>query len=211
MRDTITSWIFDLDNTLYDPRLGLLDQISARMHGFVMRELAMTRREAKVYCEESWRNHGITMRALVRDYGIDPADFLAETHDIDYEHVVPCFDLKAAIANLDGQKIIHTNGARSHAMEVLDRLHLTNEFDAVWAIEDVDYAPKPHAEAHDRVISEHEIDPKSAMMFEDTPHNLEVPKARGMTTALVSAGPRPLDALHIDHVTYDLKGFLNAL
>ena len=211
MRNSIRTWIFDLDNTLYDPRLGLLDQISARMHGFVMRELAMTHREARIYCEESWRNHGITMRALVQDYGVDPEDFLAETHDIDYDHVDPCFDLKAAIANLEGEKIIHTNGARSHALEVLERLHLANEFDAVWAIEDLDYAPKPQAEAHDRVIEAHDIDPATAVMFEDTAHNLEVPKARGMTTTLVTPGPRPQNALHIDHITYDLKGFLNSL
>lgn len=211
MRDTIRTWIFDLDNTLYDPKIGLLDQISARMHGFVMRKLAMTPQEAQIYCEESWRNHGITMRALVQDFGIEPGEFLEETHNIDYQEVAPCLDLKAAISGLEGQKIVHTNGARTHALEVLDRLQLTDEFDAVWAIEDLDYSPKPQAESHDRVIKAHQIDPKSAAMFEDTPHNLQVPKARGMQTVLVTAGPRPLSALHIDHVTYDLKSFLQTL
>ncbi|MEM8790912.1 MAG: pyrimidine 5'-nucleotidase [Pseudomonadota bacterium] len=210
MRGTIDTWIFDLDNTLYDPGLGLMDQISERMHGFVMRELKMTLREAEIFCDESWRNHGITMRALVQDHGIDPDAFLSETHDIDYSRVTPRPGLREAIAGLDGRKIVHTNGARAHALEVLDRLHLTSEFDAVWAIEDLDYTPKPDAAAHDRVIAAHGIAPARAVMFEDTPHNLKVPKARGMTTILVTNNSPP-DARHIDHVTPDLAGFLHGI
>ena len=60
-------------------------------------------------------------------------------------------------------------------------------------------------------------------MFEDIPRNLVVPKARGMTTVLVVPAPGALDTreafeivsdavpAHIDYVTADPKGFLQAV
>ena len=59
-------------------------------------------------------------------------------------------------------------------------------------------------------------------MFEDLARNLEVPHRLGMTTVLVvPEGSREVlredwemegrDALHVDHVTDDLTGFLQEL
>ena len=205
----IETWIFDLDNTLYCPSTGLVDQINARMTAFVMRVLALSRDEADAYRSATWKSHGITMNALVEEHGVDPADFLAETHDIDYAPLRPVPGLASAIADLQGRKIVHTNGARGHAERVLDRLGLAREINAVWAIEDTGHIPKPRAEATELLIAGEGIDPVAAVMVEDTPHNLAVPKARGMTTVLV--GAEMAEADHIDHVTQDLAQLLTEL
>ena len=68
-------------------------------------------------------------------------------------------------------------------------------------------------------LGRHGVDPTHAAMFEDIAKNLVVPKARGMTTTLVTARPcradyrQPQDrelarAADIDFVTDDLAAFL---
>ena len=42
----VTTWVFDLDNTLYPPSMRLFDQIEARMTDWVMRTLGVDRSEA---------------------------------------------------------------------------------------------------------------------------------------------------------------------
>ncbi len=208
MHSAIETWIFDLDNTLYSPATGLVDQINRRMTDFVMRELKLDEAAANAYRHATWQSHGITMNALISDHGVDATQFLAETHDIDYGPLAPSPGLKAAIAALPGRKIVHTNGARDHAVRVLDRLHLRDEIDALWAIEEAGFTPKPRPDATDRLIAAHAIAPGTAAMIEDSSANLAVPKARGMTTVLVSHDRDPTPDDHIDHLTSDLIGFL---
>ncbi|MBY8975136.1 pyrimidine 5'-nucleotidase [Rhodobacteraceae bacterium NNCM2] len=208
MHAAVETWIFDLDNTLYAPATGLLDQINARIKGFIMRELCLDEAGADAYRHATWLSHGITLNALVADHGVDAAVYLAETHDIDYAILTPAPDLAAAIAALPGRKIVHTNGARGHADRVLDRLRLSTLIDDVWAIEESGFTPKPSPLATDRLIAAAGFDPRTAVMIEDSPANLSVPKARGMTTVLVTHGAEVEEADHVDHRIDDLVAFL---
>ncbi|MEM7176493.1 MAG: pyrimidine 5'-nucleotidase [Pseudomonadota bacterium] len=208
MHSAIETWIFDLDNTLYSPATGLLDQINRRMTDFVMRELNIDEAAANAYRHTRWQSHGLTMNALISEHGVDAEQFLAETHDIDYGPLAPSPALRAAITALAGRKIVHTNGARDHAARVLARLDLSDVIDAVWAIEEAGFTPKPRPDATDLFIAAHAIAPGTAAMIEDSSANLAVPKARGMTTVLVTHDLDPTPGDHIDHLTSDLIGFL---
>ena len=42
----VTDWVFDLDNTLYNPSVRLFDQIEVRMTAYVMSELGIDQAEA---------------------------------------------------------------------------------------------------------------------------------------------------------------------
>jgi len=178
----IETWIFDLDNTLYEPSARLFDQINARMTGFIMRELRIGRAEADALRRGYWATHGTTLRGLIEAYGVAPGDFLAEVHDIDLAALRPDPALAAAIRRLPGRKIIHTNGSRVHAARVLAARGLESAFDAVYAIEDKDLVPKPQRAAYDRIIELSGLDPARSAMIEDDARNLEVPKALGMAT-----------------------------
>ncbi|MHA1569312.1 MAG: pyrimidine 5'-nucleotidase, partial [Alphaproteobacteria bacterium] len=59
------TWIFDLDNTLYHPSARLFDQINARMTGFIIRELGVSRAAADDLRRTYWRRHGATLRGLI--------------------------------------------------------------------------------------------------------------------------------------------------
>ena len=128
----------------------------------------------------------------------------------------------AAIAKLPGRKLILTNGSVDHVDAVLARLGLTGHFDAVFDIIAAELEPKPLAQTYDRFLARHGVDPTRAAMFEDLARNLEVPHALGMTTVLVvPEHTREVfregwelegrDALHVDHVTDDLAGFLQRI
>lgn len=178
----VETWIFDLDNTLYPPEARLMDQVDARMTAYIMRELGVDRAEADRIRAEYWLSHGITLRGLVEHHGADPDRFLAETHAIDLSEVAPDPALAAAIRRLPGRKIVHTNGARGHAEGVLAAVGLAGAFERVFAIEDKGLIPKPDPRSYAIVIEEARIDPRGAVMIEDTVQNLLEPWRLGMGT-----------------------------
>lgn len=214
----VTTWIFDLDNTLYDPSARLFSQIETRMTAYVMRELRVDEAEANRLRNHYWRTHGTTLAGLMAEHGIEPVPYLHDVHDIDMTVLSPNPALAAMIRALPGRKIIHTNGDSLYASRVLAQLQL-EVFDAIFGVEEVDFHPKPDPRAYAAVIRAQGFDPARAAMFEDDPRNLKVPHSLGMRTILVgdgSHGPDPLasDHSHGPHVqaqTRDLLGFLGDL
>ncbi|MEM9782550.1 MAG: pyrimidine 5'-nucleotidase [Pseudomonadota bacterium] len=208
------TWIFDLDNTLYPPEAGILPQVNERMTRFIMRELSLDRARAEDLRARYWRRYGITLEGLRRHHGITPSRFLDEVHDIDLERLRPDTALAQALGRLASSMtgrtrrlIVHTNGSRAHAARVLDRLGLTGAFAAVYAIEDKSLRPKPEPEAYDRVIAAEGLDPRDAVMLEDSVANLAIPHQLGMATLWVSQR-RDRPPPHVDHVVATLTPFL---
>ncbi len=214
----VSVWIFDLDNTLYDPSAALFAQIERRMTDYVVRQLGVTADQAARLRDDYWRHHGTTLAGLMAEHGIEPGPYLADVHDIDMSVLQPDPALAAAIRALPGRKIIHTNADSAYANRVLDRRGL-NLFDAIWGVEEVDFHPKPDARAYQKVIAAEAIDPARAAFFEDDPRNLIVPHDLGMRTVLVGIGRHGPDELtadhehgpHVQHRTDDLAAFLRGL
>jgi putative hydrolase of the HAD superfamily len=205
----VTTWVFDLDNTLYPPQARLFDQIEARMTGFVMEFLGVERAEADRIRHAYWREHGTTLAGLMRHHDLDPAPYLHEVHDISLDHLDPDPDLAGAIRALPGRKIVYTNGSGSYAGRVVAARGLTGVFDAVYGVEHAGFRPKPEADAFAAVLERDGSEAGRAAMFEDDPRNLAAPHAMGMRT--VHVAPAPVAAVHIHHHTDDLGGFLARL
>ena len=214
----VTTWIFDLDNTLYAPEVRLFAQIERRMTAYVMREIGVSEPEASRLRDHYWRQHGTTLSGLMAEHDIDPAPYLREVHDIDFSVLTPDPELAALIRALPGRKIVHTNGDRAYALRVLEHRGLT-VFDAVHGIDNVDFHPKPDARAYAAVRAAEGFDPARAAMFEDDPRNLAVPHMLGMRTVLVGDGRHGPDAAkagqdygaHVHHQTTNLTDFLRGL
>lgn len=218
--ERIDTWVFDLDNTLYSPRCDLFAQVDRRMGAFIAERLKLTLEEARRVQKRYYREHGTTLRGLMREHGVEPQAFLDYVHDIDHSPVEPDSSLAAAIAALKGRKYILTNGTRRHAEKVAARLGVLDLFDDVFDIAAGGYVPKPDHEIYDRFVRRFELAAGRAAMFEDIPRNLEAPHALGMTTVLVVSDGHPHpdekeglteappDAPHIHHVTDNLAEFL---
>ena len=214
----VDTWVFDLDNTLYHPRVRLFDQIDVKMTDFVMRVTGADRAESDRLRRDYWLTYGTTLAGLMAHHGIDPVPYLVEVHDIDFSVLEPDPDLREAILALKGRRIVYTNGSAPYARKVLEARGLEGLFEAVYGVEDAGYRPKPQAEAFDTVFRLAGLTPASAAMFEDDIRNLKVPHALGMRTVLVGPlaasegeSPDPEAQAHVHHRTDDLAGFLRGL
>ena len=56
----VTTWLFDLDDTLYPAETGLMAEIAERMTGFIMRTLSLPYAEAYRLQKEYLVEHGVT-------------------------------------------------------------------------------------------------------------------------------------------------------
>jgi putative hydrolase of the HAD superfamily len=218
----VETWVFDLDNTLYPHHLNLWQQVDERIRDYIARYLKVTAEEAFRLQKDYYNRYGTSMRGLMTEHGMEPDDFLDFVHQIDHSPLTPNAALGAAIEVLPGRKLILTNGTRRHADAVLARLELDRHFDDVFDIVAAELEPKPSPQTYDRFLKAHNVDAARAAMFEDLARNLVVPHALGMTTVLVvPEHTREVfredwelegrEAPHVDHVTDDLVGFLEAV
>ncbi|HYL34019.1 MAG TPA: pyrimidine 5'-nucleotidase [Stellaceae bacterium] len=211
----IDTWIFDLDNTLYPSSCQLYVEVEQRMARYIMDELKLDHASAHALRRRYFQEHGTTLRGLMNEYGIEPRQFLDYVHEIDVSAVQPAPELGRALAALPGCKLIFTNGTRTHAERVLDRLELTQYFAAIHDIVAIDFQPKPNAAGYRALIETYAIEPTRAAMVEDMARNLPPAAALGMTTIWLRGGPHDeLDARHapaIQHTIDDLTEFLAAV
>jgi len=205
----VSTWVFDLDNTLYPPSARLFDQIEVLMARYVMRALGVQRAEADRLRKLYWSQYGTTLAGLMREHDVDPGPYLHDVHDISLEHLTPDPDLAALIRALPGRAIVYTNGTAPYAERVLQARGLGGVFDAVYGVEQAGFLPKPERAAFEKVFALDGVETAQAAMFEDDARNLAAPHAMGMQT--VHVAPEPLKAAHIHHHTDDLTAFLARL
>jgi len=205
----VTTWVFDLDNTLYPPSARLFDQIEVRMTRWVMEALGVDHAKADRLRHHYWQEYGTTLAGLMAEHGVDPAPYLHEVHDISFAPLHPDPDLADRIGDLPGRRIVYTNATVPYAERVIEARGLSGVFDAVYGVEEAAFHPKPTRLAFETVFAADGLDPLAAAMFEDDPRNLAVPHAMGMQTVHVAGAP--VAAAHIHHHTTHLAEFLGQL
>lgn len=208
-------WIFDLDNTLYPAHCRLFDQVERRIGLYIEQLLNLDREAARALQKQYFREHSTTLKGLMVNHGIDPADFLDFVHRIDVSGVAADTALDRALDALPGKKLIYTNGSVAHALNVMEKVGITRHFPDIFDIAAGDYDPKPSAASFDRLIETHGIVPERAVFLDDMPRNLKPAADLGMTTVLISthsewAQPAG-DEDFIHHTTDKLADWLAAL
>ena len=219
----IQNWIFDLDNTLYRADAEFFSQIDLKITKFISRYLALQPDKARMVQKEFLIEYGTSLSGMMAVHGMDPAEFLDYVHDVDLHMLEPDPQLREYIKALPGRKFIFTNGSKGHARNVAGHLNLFDLFDGHFGIEDVDYVPKPKRSPYIKFCDVFDINPETAIFFEDNLRNLEVPKHMGMRTVLVTSdedwGHEPeitrpagdtTKADWVDYMTKDLAGWLGA-
>jgi putative hydrolase of the HAD superfamily len=204
----VDTWLFDLDNTLYPVESGFMGEIESRMTAFVMKVTGLPRDEAYRLQKSYLAEHGLTLIGMMRNHGVDPADFHALFHDLSLESLAQDPELVAAIARLPGRRLIFTNADDVHARRVLERLGLSHLFEDVFHIGSADYRAKPDPVAFQRMNAAHAITPAAAAFFEDSERNLAPAADLGMTTVLVGPHAAASTAPFVHHRTDKLAPFL---
>tara|TARA_Y100000590_G_scaffold467363_1_gene646002 strand:- start:6858 stop:7535 length:678 start_codon:yes stop_codon:yes gene_type:complete len=184
----IDTWIFDLDNTLYSADSGIFQQVHQLMGKFIKEYLNVDLNKAKEIQRKYYKEHGTTLRGLMDNYGVDPDFFLEEVHKLDYSIVSSNENLNRELKKLKGKKIIYTNANMQHALNVLERIKLSNFFDEIFDIKMADYIPKPEVTPYEKIIEDFNLNPNSSAMFDDIAKNLVPAKKVGFTSVWIDAG-----------------------
>ena len=120
--DSVETWVFDLDNTLYPHHVNLWHQVDERIRDYIARYLGLTGEEAFRLQKDYYQRYGTTMRGLMTEHAMAPDDFLDFVHQIDHSPLEPNPALGTALEKLPGRKLVLTNGTRKHADSVMRRL-----------------------------------------------------------------------------------------
>ena len=139
----VSAWIFDLDNTLYPPDSGLWPAIEERITLFLIEHSGLDGASARALQRYYYRQHGTTLRGLVDEDNVLPADFLDFVHDIDRSGLPPNPALALEIARLPGRKLIFTNGSRDHALRTIEQLGLDGLFEDASTLSPRASSPSP--------------------------------------------------------------------
>ncbi len=198
----IDTWVFDLDNTLYDAETGVFTKIGDRMTIYVADLLQVSQEEAGKLRKEYWKKYGTTLHGLMQEHKIDPDSFLVHAHDIDISDVPQCAVIKEYLTHLPGKKIVFTNSSRDFAARMTRQLGIDHHFEHMFTIEDAGFMPKPFAEPYHAIIEKFAFDPHHAVMFEDMEINLKTAAELGMTTVWLHGKDRDEAAAALPHVHY---------
>ena len=183
------TWLFDLDNTLHNASPHIFPHISRAMMAYMCEHLEVDEAEATRLRKFYWQRYGATLLGLMRHHGTDPVHFLHHTHQIpDLPKIVIAErSLKAMLRRLPGRKIIFSNAPLKYAEAVLAITGIRRCFDAVYAVEQLRFQPKPAIGGFLRLLHDEMLDPRACVMVEDTLPNLKTAKRLGMKTVWVSA------------------------
>jgi putative hydrolase of the HAD superfamily len=211
----IDAWVFDLDNSLYPASCDLFALIDQRMGEYIARLVGCDTVEARSIQKRFFHDHGTTLAGLMKEYRVDPHDFLDFVHDIDLARLTADPDMLAALDRLPGRKFVFTNGDSAYARRVLDKIGLANAFDGMHDIHTMNYVPKPHPKAYAQLCERHAIDPARALFADDMARNLAPAKALGMVTVWVDNGSeqagRGAGDEFIDYRTGDVARWLHEI
>ena len=204
----VSTWLFDLDNTLYPAESGLMTEIERRMIDFVAQTTGVPRDDAYAIQKTYLAEHGLTLKGMMLNHGVDPKAFHSIFHDMSLDSLAQDPALMSAIERLPGRRLIFTNADDVHAERVLDRLGLSHLFDDVFHIGSAEYLPKPNPETFSRMVTAHAVDPGSAAFFEDSERNLHSAANLGIITVLVGPHASACAAAFVHHRAERLVPFL---
>ena len=212
---SIDTWIFDLDNTLYPASSRLFDQVDRRITEYIMQALDLEWDDAHKKQKLFFREYGTSLSGMMEVHNIPANEYLEYVHNIDLSPLAPSPALNQALEQLPGRKVIFTNGSTAHAKNVTEKLGITHHFDATFDIVDCEFTPKPDLIVYEKMLSTLRINPKSAVMIEDMARNLVPAAALGITTVWVRTeeawAVEGAGGDHIEHIVDDLTEWLNSI
>lgn len=184
--------LLDVDNTLYPRARGVVDRVDVLINRYLVERLGIGEAEVDHVRRELWREYGTTLHGLMWRRPVDRDDYLAFVHAIELDGLLaPEPALGAMLGSLPLMKVAITNGSRAHARAVLSRLGVGDVFFGVYALEQLDYVPKPYVQAYQTVLRALHARGDDCVLVEDSGTNLRAARQLGMATVHVADGHPP--------------------
>lgn len=191
-------WLLDLDNTLYDASWRVMGEINRRMTRYVADTLGLSLDAASEVRERYWHRYGATLLGLIRHHGVDPNDFLRQTHPVaDLPQFVRRIrGERHRLLQLHGERWLFTNAPRAYAEHVLALVGLEHLFARIISIEDMRacgrLCPKPSALLMRQILCRAKRSAHRVVLVDDHDENLQSARRLGIKTARVWASKTAL-------------------
>ena len=147
--------VFDLDETIYPRRSGLMQAISARISAYMVERMGLDPAKVPALRRQYWEMYGTTSRGLQLLHGLDVVDYMEYVHDLPvaaYVDADPALDV--ALSSLPQRKVVFTNATAAHAYAVLQAVGVLQHFDAVYDVFYAGHQGKPSLDAYQRLLSD---------------------------------------------------------
>ena len=144
-----STWIFDLDNTLHDAEKKIFPVINQRINNYISKVLNISFSEADTMRQKYWNEYGATLEGLIKNHGINPTEFLENTHTIiDFEELIfPMKNIVEVLSSISERKILYTNAPKNYTNRVIKACQIEDYFDGIFTIEDSNFKAKPSKES----------------------------------------------------------------
>ena len=205
MSTTITTIIFDVDDTLYDAGTGLTASRNGECaQAFMVAKLGFSSlNEAKLVRDEYFEQYHSTAKALTvaEQEGRLPEMEGASTPRFHAEDLAEWWATKLDFRLLGGpnrklqsdlkecplQLVAFSNGPRKYVIRVLNELGLWELFgeERLFAVDDVLPHCKPEKEAFQKIFDKLGIKAEQCIMVDDSIKNIRQAKELGMKTVLI--------------------------
>ena len=187
-----TTFLIDLDETVYPASCGVWEAISERMERYMHERLNMPLEEIPTIRTALYQQYGTTLRGLQVTRHVDEHDFIDYVHDIPLaQFLKPDPALREVLKRYPQRKIVFTNADRKHAGRVIEQMQLEGCFDAIVDIYDIAPYCKPMPEAYQKALAlSGENDPQKCVFIDDSPRNLVGARATGMYTIQVGTADK---------------------
>jgi putative hydrolase of the HAD superfamily len=204
-------WFFDLDNTLHDASWRIFGALDQSINAFIAKRLGLDDESANRMRADYWQRFGATMAGLSRYHGIDVMDYLEETHRFIEtgrfsDWVRAENSLARSLAELPGKKILLTNAPSRYAEQVVGGLGISHLFDELVGIDHMQrhgsMRPKPSRFLLATLTAAQKIEPRDAILVEDSLPNLKSARAVGWRTVHVARFATNRAACRISRPSY---------
>jgi putative hydrolase of the HAD superfamily len=178
--------LLDVDDTLYPKGTGPFAHVNRRIDRYVMSTCGIDRQQAGELRKTYIREYGSTLQGLMRHYGIDPAHYLEDVHDVPVEDMLSRDErLRSALGLLDRDLVAFTNGSLDYACRILKALGIFEMITDLFTIEYMDFVPKPLPWAYRKVMQQYGNRPGEYLVVDDSIANVRTAKELGMAAVIV--------------------------
>ncbi|MDO4641896.1 MAG: pyrimidine 5'-nucleotidase [Neisseria sp.] len=182
---TAPVWLFDLDNTLHHADAGIFKLINGHMTAYLARKLQLPEKAASHLRQDYWHRYGATLAGLQKHHPeINVQEFLQQSHPLPelLAALVPMPHTAATLAGLKGRKAVFSNGPSFYVAALIERMALSDYFEALLGTDDFGLLYKPSDQAYLTVCRLLGAALADCIMIDDSADNLHAAKKLGMTT-----------------------------
>jgi putative hydrolase of the HAD superfamily len=181
------TFIFDLDNTLFSSNSNFFRKVEIRMEEFITLKLMVTQKQARSIRKSYFIKYKTTLNGLLKNHSnIDPIEYYNFLSEVSLNSLKPNINLNSLLSKINSHKVIFTNSTETYAIRLIKHLKLNNILTDIMSLDKMNFISKPHISTYKILCSTYNIDPTTAIYFDDLPENL-IPAAKmGMTTVLIT-------------------------